>query len=173
MREVRFGSYSISATRAGIPNLSRLKSMRRYCCLCPPPRRRSVMWPLLLRPPDFGDGSRSDFSGVPRVISSNPLTIRNRVPAVTGRNCLMLMASALEDGDHVAILQHDDRLLPQRGDPVGPPARDRLAAHHHRAHILDGHIEQFLQRLLDQRLGRVRMHFERVLVAILEGRVAL
>src|SRR5574338_1361286 len=133
MRLVRFGSYSISATRAGIPNLFRLKSILRYCCLCPPPRRRRFTWPLLLRPPDFRAGWSSVFAGVDRVISSNPLTIRKRVPAVTGRNCLMLRASALEDGDRVASLQHHDRLLPHGGGPGVAAPRHGLAAHHHRA----------------------------------------
>ena len=33
MREVRFGSYSIVFTTAGMPSLSRLKSIIRYICL--------------------------------------------------------------------------------------------------------------------------------------------
>ena len=86
MRALRFGSYSISATRAGIPNLSRLKSTRRYIFLWPPPLYRMVTWPLLLRPPETFFFSSSDFSGVLRVISSNPETERKRVPAVMGRN---------------------------------------------------------------------------------------
>src|ERR1041385_3227383 len=173
MRAERFGSYSISLTLDGIPNLLRLKSMIRYCCLCPPPRRRSVTWPWLLRPPDFFAGSSSDFSGVARVISSNPLTIRNRVPAVTGRNCLMLMASALEDGDHVAVLQQHDRLLPQRGGPGIAAPRHRLPAHHHRAHLGHRHPEELLERLPDERLGRLRVHLEGVFLPRLECRRAL
>src|SRR5690606_20367357 len=104
MRAVRFGSYSISATRAGIPNLSRLKSIRRYCCLWPPPRLRMVTWPLLLRPPLLFFGSSRLFSGVERVISSKLDTDLNRVAAVMGRNCRIAM-SALEHGDRVAVLQ--------------------------------------------------------------------
>jgi hypothetical protein len=69
----RFGSYSMWATLPATPCLSRLKSMRRYCRFAPPPRRRDVMWPWWLRPPDFLIGSvRSDFSGSERVISSSP-----------------------------------------------------------------------------------------------------
>ena len=86
MRALRFGSYSISLTLPGIPNLFRLKSIFRYWRLCPPPRCREVKWPWLLRPPDFFIGSSSDFSGVMRVISSNPLTDLKRVAAVIGRN---------------------------------------------------------------------------------------
>ena len=86
MRALRFGSYSISLTLPGIPNLFRLKSIFRYWRLWPPPRCREVRWPWLLRPPDFFIGSSSDFSGVIRVISSNPLTDLKRVAAVIGRN---------------------------------------------------------------------------------------
>ena len=86
MRALRFGSYSISETLPGIPNLLRLKSIFRYWRLCPPPRCREVRWPRLLRPPDFFIGSSSDFSGSARVISSNPETDLKRVAAVIGRN---------------------------------------------------------------------------------------
>src|SRR5512133_832751 len=114
MRALRFGSYSISATRPGIPNLLRLKSMIRYCRLCPPPRWRDVTCPWLLRPPVPLIGSSRDFSGVARVTSSNPETERKRVPAVMGRTCRLLI-SALEHGDRVAVLERDDRLLPALG----------------------------------------------------------
>ena len=53
MRADRFGSYSIAATLAGMPSLSRRKSIRRYSRLCPPPRCHDVVCPLALRPPDF------------------------------------------------------------------------------------------------------------------------
>src|SRR3990170_7369054 len=128
IRALRFGSYSISETLPGIPNLFRLKSILRYCRLWPPPRCRDVRWPWLLRPPVRFFGSSSDFSGVVRVTSSNPETERNRVPAVMGRNCLMLI-SALEHGDRVAILERDDRLLPPRGGAADATAGDLVPAH--------------------------------------------
>src|SRR4051794_22303427 len=53
MCAVRFGSYSIAATRPGTPSLVRLKSMRRYRRFAPPPRWREVMRPCVLRPPDL------------------------------------------------------------------------------------------------------------------------
>ena len=59
----RFGSYSIAATRAGIPSLRRLKSILRYSRLAPPPRWRAVLRPLELRPPLFFRPSVSVFSG--------------------------------------------------------------------------------------------------------------
>ena len=68
------------------PNLLRLKSMMRYCRLCPPPRRRIEMWPWLSRPPDLVSGSTSDFSGVDRVISAKSETERKRELLVTGLN---------------------------------------------------------------------------------------
>src|SRR5919109_1257338 len=84
MREVRFGSYSIAITFAGTPVLLRLKSIRRYIRLCPPPRWRTVTLPWLLRPECFCSGSISFFSGVVLVISSNVETDMPRRPGVVG-----------------------------------------------------------------------------------------
>src|SRR5215212_11910370 len=84
MCAVRFGSYSIAATFAGIPRLSRLKSISRYFCLCPPPMKREVMRPLELRPPVFGLPLVSDFSGVDLVMSSNEACVWNRIPGDVG-----------------------------------------------------------------------------------------
>src|SRR5689334_12458034 len=82
------------------PNLSRLKSMMRYCRLWPPPRRRMAMWPWLSRPPDFLIGSSSDFSGSVVVMSEKSDTERKRVPFVTGLNCLIGIACHPERGCH-------------------------------------------------------------------------
>src|SRR6266516_1406304 len=71
----------------GMQNLSRRKSMRRYCRLCPPLIYRLVMWPLLLRPPVRRSGSSSVFSGSVLVISEKSETERKRVAGVIGRNC--------------------------------------------------------------------------------------
>src|SRR4030095_14911673 len=84
MCAVRFGSYSIAATFAGIPRLSRLKSMSRYFCLCPPPMNRDVMRPLLLRPPVFGLPLVRAFSGVVLVMSWNDAWVENRTPGEVG-----------------------------------------------------------------------------------------
>src|SRR5919112_1494233 len=161
IRALRLGSYSISATRPGMPNLFRLKSIRRYWRLCPPPRCRLVRWPRLLRPPLTFRGSSSDFSGVSRVISSNPDTERKRVPAVIGRNCLMLI-SALEYGDRVAVLERDDRLLPPGRRPAGATPGDRVAPHLHRADVRHGDPEQLLQRVPDLVFVGLRVHLEGV-----------
>src|SRR5688500_11912961 len=146
--------------------------MRRYCCLCPPPMCRLVRWPWLLRPPERFFGSSSDFSGVARVISSNPETERNRVPAVIGRNCRMLI-SALEHGDRVAVLERDDRLLPARGGAARATAGDLVPAHLHGAHPGHRHPEQGLERVPDLVLARLRVHLERVLLVGLPGDRAL
>src|SRR6266540_2554150 len=169
MRDVRFGSYSTAATLAGMPNLSRRKSIRRYWRLCPPPCHRFVMWPLLLRPPVRLSGSSSDFSGSPLVTSAKSETERNRVAGVIGRNC-RIPISALEHLDGVALFEADDRLLPGWPPAGVPPVGAALGAHDHRADAGHGNLEQRLDRRLDLRLGRLGMHAERVLLARAVGR---
>src|SRR5260370_10438653 len=63
MLELRLGSYSMAATFAGTPTLSRRKSTWRYCFLCPPPRCQITISPWLLRPPERFFGSSKAFSG--------------------------------------------------------------------------------------------------------------
>jgi len=84
MRAVRFGSYSIAATVAGTSSLPRLKSMMRYRRLWPPPMRREVIRPRLLRPPVRRIGAVSERSGVVFVISAKSGVTRNRRPGVFG-----------------------------------------------------------------------------------------
>src|SRR5260370_35153997 len=84
VRAVRLGSYSTDATLAGMPVLSRLKSMTRYACLAPPPRNRDEIRPSLLRPPERFLPSTSDFSGRSRVISSRETEVVNRRVGVVG-----------------------------------------------------------------------------------------
>src|SRR5438132_3213362 len=161
MRAVRFGSYSIAATRAAIANLSRRKSTRRYCRLCPPLIYRLVMWPLLLRPPVRLSGSSSDFSGSVFVTSVKSETERNRVAGVIGRNCRMPI-SALEYLDGVALFEGDDRFLPGRPAAGVPPVRAPLGAHDHRADVGDRHLEQRLDGRFDLRLARVGVNAESI-----------
>src|SRR5271166_1382403 len=107
MRALRFGSYSMAATLAGTPSLSRLKSMTRYCCLCPPPRWREVLRPCALRPPVEGLEASKDFSGRLRVISLKSETVWKRRPALVGlrdRSGMFRPAlSALEEIDRVTL----------------------------------------------------------------------
>ena len=70
MRAERPGSYSIVTTVAGMPCLSRLKSIARSLRLLPPPRKRMVMSPELRRPPDRILPSTSGLCGFDEVMSS-------------------------------------------------------------------------------------------------------
>src|SRR3954451_5258574 len=87
----RLGSYSIAATRAGMPSLRRLKSIRRYRRLAPPPRWRAVLRPRALRPPDFVSPSTSDFSGSLFVISAKSAYVAKRRPGLVGLGLRMGM----------------------------------------------------------------------------------
>src|SRR5579864_5573546 len=102
----------MAATVAGTPSLVRLKSITRYCCLCPPPRWRAVLRPYALRPPVPGLGTTSDRSGRSLVISEKSLTLWNRRPALVGLRLRRGMwSSALEQFDAVAGVQGHDRPL--------------------------------------------------------------
>src|SRR5437763_5190773 len=84
MYAVRFGSYSIAATRAGTPSFWRLKSITRYLRLAPPPRWREVMRPCVFRPPDFLRPVVSAFSGSLLVTSARSLHVAKRRPGLVG-----------------------------------------------------------------------------------------
>src|ERR1700687_5858350 len=84
MFELRFGSYSMAATFAGTPTLSRRKSTVRYCFLCPPPRCQITISPWLFRPPERFFGSSSAFSGSCLVMWLLSTTVMNRRDAVYG-----------------------------------------------------------------------------------------
>src|SRR4051794_3135031 len=84
MLAVRFGSYSIAATRAGTPSLVRLKSTLRYRRFAPPPRWREVMRPCVLRPPDFLRPSVRLRSGSFFVSSGLSAHVAKRRPGLVG-----------------------------------------------------------------------------------------
>src|ERR1700677_1156779 len=73
---------------------------------------REVNRPLLLRPPLRFLTSRSDFSGLLFVISSNAGSALKRDAGVRGLN--VLSAIKLCEVDLVARLQRDDRFFPMR-----------------------------------------------------------
>src|SRR4029453_4323171 len=131
-----------------------------------------VTWPWLFRPPVFRIGSSRLFSGVARVISSNPDTERNRDAAVTGLNCRMVI-SALEHGDLVPFLQGDDRLLPPGRSAAGLASHHLVAPHLHGANPGHGHAEQILQRLGYLILVRLGMPLEGLFLPQLIGGGAL
>src|SRR5215217_3863535 len=119
MLAVRLGSYSMRSTLPATPALSRLKSITRYSRLCPPPLWRLVTWPWWLRPPVPDSFSVSAFSGRPLwVNSTKSLVERNRVPGVTGLNCLVGILHPLEELDRVAFGQGHDGLLPGGPAPL-------------------------------------------------------
>ena len=159
MRAERFGSYSMAATLAGMPSLSRLKSMRRYIRLWPPPRKRAVIRPCVLRPPVFFKGSSSDFSGSVLVISSNDATVMPRRPGDVGLYRLTLIvhlasspSETLKDRDALTVRQGHDGLFNLSRAALGPPLPAHLADLPHRVHLGDFHVENLLDRLLDLRL---------------------
>ena len=85
MLAVRFGSYSIAATRAGTPNFSRRKSTLRWRRLWPPPRCQEVMRPYELRPPLlFTRPVTRERSGLPLVTSAKSETLMLRRPGDVG-----------------------------------------------------------------------------------------
>src|SRR3954469_9741167 len=84
MYAVRFGSYSIAATRAGKPSFWRLKSILRYRRLAQPPRWGLVIRPWVLRPPDFLSPSVSAFSGSFLVTSARSDHVAKRLPGLVG-----------------------------------------------------------------------------------------
>src|SRR5713226_6773786 len=88
MLALRFGSYSMEATLAGTPSLSRRKSTVRYCFLWPPPRCQTTISPRLLRPPERFFGSSKFFSGVSLVMWLLSSTVMNRRDAVYGLKLL-------------------------------------------------------------------------------------
>src|SRR5580704_852549 len=115
MRALRLGSYSMAATFAGTPSLSRRKSTMRYWRLWPPPRWRDVLRPRLLRPPVLALVASSERSGRSRVISEKSATVWNRRPGLVGLRARSGMSSsALEQVDLVARVQRDDGPLGAR-----------------------------------------------------------
>src|SRR5579864_600316 len=133
MRAERLGSYSMAATLAGTPILLRLKSITRYACLAPPPRKREEIKPRLLRPPVRCFPSTSDFSGCCLVISSRDTTVVKRRVAVVG--LYFFIAITLD----LRVLRHLlTRLEPHVGFfPVGS-IPGKSAATPELAHLVDG-----------------------------------
>src|SRR5262249_28945515 len=112
MRAERLGSYSIVRTVAGTPSLLRFQSTIRYSRLAPPPRWRTVMRPMLLRPPVFLSGCVSDFSGRVAVISSKVKPLIPRRPGEVGLYCCTGTLHPLVELDATARLECHDRLFP-------------------------------------------------------------
>src|ERR1035437_23172 len=97
MRAERFGSYSIVATLPGTPYFSRLKSMSRNFCLCPPPWWRIVRSPVLRRPPVCCLTSRSGLCGLFVVRSSLASVVLKRNVGVIGLYVLIAIVVVLDE----------------------------------------------------------------------------
>src|SRR3954449_4580313 len=155
----RFGSYSMCATFAGTPSLRRLKSMRRYSRLAPPPRWRDVFRPRALRPPDFVRPSTSDFSGSVFVISAKSGYVAKRRPGLVGFGlrvgigAALQALQALEDRDGVPRAHLDDGLLPRARAAVDQAAALGLALDRHRADLDDVDVEERLDGLASRVVG--------------------
>jgi hypothetical protein len=96
MRAERLGSYSIVATLPGTPYLSRLKSIRRSFCLCPPPWWRMVRSPVLRRPPVRCLTASSGLCGLSVVRSSLTSVVWKRSVGVIGLYVLIAIVFVLE-----------------------------------------------------------------------------
>src|SRR5262245_13389987 len=164
MRHVRLGSYSIAATLAVTPSLLRLKSMMRYCCLCPPPRWRDVLRPWAWRPADFGLGPSSDFSGRFAVISAKSETVWKRRPGLVGLRVRMPMTTSVLEQRDLARGERDDGVLDVGlgADPVGAPRAAALARAVQRVDAVHLDAPDQLDGVADLRLARRRMNLEGV-----------
>src|SRR5919199_868978 len=132
MRAERLGSYSMVATRAGTPSLSRLKSMRRYRRLCPPPRRPGEVGLYLLiaivlhRPEEIFDalpmGERHDgllpggriAAACPRALFFGP---HGHLRLARRRQLRALLRDERAFQDSVQV--HQSALLPACAGPPG------------------------------------------------------
>src|SRR6267378_518339 len=169
MRAVRLGSYSMWATLAGIPSLSRRKSIRRYCCLWPPPWWRVVILPWTLRPACFGLGTTSERSGWSRVISEKSANDIPRRPGVVGLALRMVMVGSLpclEEFDLVAFGELDDGPLRARPRAGLVPGALGLALAVAGVDTDDLHAPDLLHRVADVDLRGLTRHDEGVGVVV-------
>src|SRR6187431_1688874 len=152
MNAVRLGSYSIRSTFAGASCLRRLKSTMRYDFLWPPPRKRTVVRPLLLRPPDECLPSVSDLTGGPRCNPARSTMTSWRWLGVTGLKVLSAIVLSLQTRGHVdgvTLFERHDRALDRRLRADGAFEGLHLALADERVHVLDLHVEELLDRFLD------------------------
>src|SRR4051794_10708302 len=133
---------------------------------------RVVTRPEALRPPDFGSGRTSDFSGSERVTSTKSATLAPRRPGDVGLylripigflwqrarlNCWLCAGRwrppsgdrAAEDLDRVARLQADERALGVLALPVAVAGALALALAVGGVHVQYPDVEDLLDRDLD------------------------
>src|SRR4051812_11277277 len=135
---------------------------------------RVVIRPVLLRPPVFGLGTSSDFSGVDRVSSTKSATDEPRRPGVVGlylripmfESVLRSARRSREDVDALTLGHRDDGALgvgTLAGAEAGAPLLAGAVQRVHAGHL---HVEHRLDRDLDLGLVGVRRDEERVLVLV-------
>src|SRR5207344_313671 len=134
---------------------------------------RLVILPELFRPPVFGLGTSSDFSGVDRVSSTKSATLLPRRPAVVGLYlripmdlpCLRCRSAAWrgEDVDALTGRDGDDRPLGVGTLAEAVPGAPLLARPVQGVHIGDPNLENCLHGDLDLGLVRLRGNQKRVL----------
>src|SRR5262249_15807895 len=139
----------------------------RHRCWWPPPRRRIVMRPELLRPPFSRSPSVSALTGFPFHNSLRSTVTRWRCDGVVGLYVRSAIAS--DPRGHVdarAFGQRDDRLF-EIGAAPGPAAPPlQLALHPDRVDRIDLDREQAFDRGLDLAFGRAERHPEDDLVVL-------
>src|ERR1700730_2878198 len=163
------------ATLPGTSNLSRRKSILRYCRRPSPPRWRVVMRPWLLRPALFLSGSRRLFSGSFAVISSKPGVAMKRRPGLVALYFLtgMTLLDSPEQAFETAFPERHHRFLPVGGaaDDAATARSPDLAAHIDRVHGRDLHalrLVLLLEGAGDLRLGGAVRHPEGVATLLIE-----
>src|SRR5580692_2690329 len=173
MKAVRFGSYSSRSTRAGTSNLRRRKSTARYDCLCPPPRKRLVIRPWLLRPPVLALPTVKPFTGLPFHRSDRSISTVPRRLGVTGLKFLIAIVvvprrSGQTGGevDRLALGKPHERLLHIRANTRPTLEALGLALLHQRVHAQHLHAEQPLDRRLDLRLRGIDRNAEHHLILL-------
>src|SRR6478672_1193369 len=137
------------------------------------------MRPWLLRPPFFGSGRVSDFSGVDRVISTKSATDEPRRPGVGGLYLRIAISVPIqrarsgdrtsEDVDAVTLGEADDRALGVGTLAHAVAGATRLALAVDRVDRGDLDVEDLLDRDLDLGLVGVRVDDEGVLVGVEEA----
>src|SRR5690606_30405058 len=155
MNAVRFGSYSIRSTVAGSSRRARLKSTSRSARLWPPPRKRTVMRPLLLRAPVLLLPVVRPLTGLPFQMPERSTRTSWRRPGVTGLYVLSAMIvsrPASESGgdvDGVALGEGHDGLLHVAARTGAATEVFRLALGDQGIHALHLHIEELFDGVLD------------------------
>ena len=169
----RFGSYSIAATFAGIPSFDRLKSILRYLRLAPPPRWRDGHAPVGVAPAGLPEPLGERLLGLGL---RDRLVLEERREAASGRGRLVLLDGHLSRSSwpsNSSIESSGWRVTTAffhlRRVPAREPAALRLGLHPGRAHAVDAHAEDLLDRLAHLRLVGPLVHAERVLVGREQG----